>query len=185
MAARRINADATAATLDRIVARRGTAPGYIRCDNGPELTANALRDWCRFSGTAQQLHRGPVRRGKTHSSSRSTAGCATSSLAVEQVRQPARGAGAHRGLADRVQHEAPAQQPGLARPGCLRRALGDSATRWTLISGGLAKGVRSLEEGFLLEGAVDFEATGIIESWLPLLLFSLLFRALDRPTRCS
>jgi transposase InsO family protein len=23
----------------------------IRCDNGPELTANALRDWCRFSGT--------------------------------------------------------------------------------------------------------------------------------------
>jgi hypothetical protein len=22
-----------------------------RCDNGPELTANALRDWCRFSGT--------------------------------------------------------------------------------------------------------------------------------------
>ena len=51
-AARRINADATAATLDRIVAGRGTAPGYIRCDNGPELTANALRDWCRFSGTA-------------------------------------------------------------------------------------------------------------------------------------
>ena len=51
VAARRITADATAATLDRIVARRGTAPGYIRCDNGPELTANALRDWCRFSGT--------------------------------------------------------------------------------------------------------------------------------------
>ena len=22
---------------------------FIRCDNGPELTANALRDWCRFS----------------------------------------------------------------------------------------------------------------------------------------
>jgi len=21
----------------------------VRCDNGPELTANALRDWCRFS----------------------------------------------------------------------------------------------------------------------------------------
>ena len=49
VAARRINADATASTLDRIVAGRGTAPGYIRCDNGPELTANALRDWCRFS----------------------------------------------------------------------------------------------------------------------------------------
>jgi len=22
----------------------------VRCDNGPELTANALRDWCRFTG---------------------------------------------------------------------------------------------------------------------------------------
>ena len=32
VATRRINADATAATLDRIVAVRGTAPGYIRCD---------------------------------------------------------------------------------------------------------------------------------------------------------
>ena len=51
VAARSITADATAATLDRIVAGRGTAPRYIRCDNGPELTANALRDWCRFSGT--------------------------------------------------------------------------------------------------------------------------------------
>ena len=51
VAAKRINADATAATLDRIVAGRGTAPGYIRYDNGPELTTNALHDWCRFSGT--------------------------------------------------------------------------------------------------------------------------------------
>ena len=25
------------------------APEHIRCDNGPELTANALRDWCRFN----------------------------------------------------------------------------------------------------------------------------------------
>ena len=32
------------------VAERGTAPRFIRCDNGPELTANALRDWCRFTG---------------------------------------------------------------------------------------------------------------------------------------
>ena len=27
------------------------AATFIRCDNGPELTANALRDWCRFGGT--------------------------------------------------------------------------------------------------------------------------------------
>jgi len=46
---RRIDADGTVAVLESLVAVRGTAPGHIRCDNGPELTANALRDWCRFS----------------------------------------------------------------------------------------------------------------------------------------
>jgi transposase InsO family protein len=46
-----IDADATVAALDRIVAARGTSPTFIRSDNGPELTANALRDWCRFSHT--------------------------------------------------------------------------------------------------------------------------------------
>jgi putative transposase len=47
---RRIDADATVAVLDRLIGVRGGAPEHIRCDNGPELTANALRDWCRFSG---------------------------------------------------------------------------------------------------------------------------------------
>lgn len=51
VAARSITADATVATLEAVVAERGTVPEYIRCDNGPELTANALRDWCRFTGT--------------------------------------------------------------------------------------------------------------------------------------
>jgi putative transposase len=46
---RRIDADATVAALDHLVAERGAAPRCIRCDNGPELTANALRDWCRFN----------------------------------------------------------------------------------------------------------------------------------------
>ena len=46
---RRIDADATVATLERLVAIQGRAPEHIRADNGPELTANALRDWCRFS----------------------------------------------------------------------------------------------------------------------------------------
>lgn len=49
--ARSITADATVDTLDQVVLERGTTPEYIRCDNGPELTANALRDWCRRSGT--------------------------------------------------------------------------------------------------------------------------------------
>ena len=48
---RRIDADETVATLERLVRERGRAPEHVRCDNGPELTANALRDWCRFAGT--------------------------------------------------------------------------------------------------------------------------------------
>ena len=47
---RRIDADATVKVLDRLVTERQTTPRFIRCDNGPELTANALRDWCRFTG---------------------------------------------------------------------------------------------------------------------------------------
>jgi putative transposase len=46
---RRIDADATVTVLDRLVAERGRPPRFIRCDNGPELTANALGDWCRFN----------------------------------------------------------------------------------------------------------------------------------------
>jgi putative transposase len=49
--ARRINADQTVAVLDELANRRG-APAHIRCDNGPELTAHALKDWCRFATTA-------------------------------------------------------------------------------------------------------------------------------------
>ncbi len=48
---RRIDADQTLRVLDRIVARRGASPELLRMDNGPELTANALRDWCRFGGS--------------------------------------------------------------------------------------------------------------------------------------
>jgi putative transposase len=44
-----IDADATVAELERTVSARGRAPRFIRMDNGPELTANAIRDWCRFS----------------------------------------------------------------------------------------------------------------------------------------
>ena len=48
---RSISADETVATLDQIVTARGRAPRFLRCDNGPELTAHALRDWCRFAAT--------------------------------------------------------------------------------------------------------------------------------------
>ena len=48
--ARRIDADQTVAVLDALANVRG-APTHVRCDNGPELTAHALRDWCHFSHT--------------------------------------------------------------------------------------------------------------------------------------
>lgn len=50
---RSIDADATVSVLERLVCERG-APEHLRMDNGPELTAHALQDWCRFSnaGTA-------------------------------------------------------------------------------------------------------------------------------------
>lgn len=44
-----VDADATVACLGNIAASRGL-PEFIRCDNGPQLTATALRDWCRFTG---------------------------------------------------------------------------------------------------------------------------------------
>jgi len=47
---RRIDSDRTVGVLERLIGQRGRAPKYVRCDNGPELTANAIRDWCRFSG---------------------------------------------------------------------------------------------------------------------------------------
>jgi putative transposase len=47
---RSITADQTVAVLKRLVAKRG-APTHIRCDNGPEMTAHALIDWCVTQST--------------------------------------------------------------------------------------------------------------------------------------
>jgi putative transposase len=49
---RRIDADKTVAALERLVAERGGAPAFIRCDNGPELTARSLskKSGCRPVG---------------------------------------------------------------------------------------------------------------------------------------
>jgi len=48
--ARSFTADATIAVLDQVIAGTGRRPTHIRMDNGPELTAHALIDWCRFTG---------------------------------------------------------------------------------------------------------------------------------------
>jgi len=51
LVARSIDADRTVSELERLVAERGVAPEHLRMDNGTEMTANALKDWCRFSKT--------------------------------------------------------------------------------------------------------------------------------------
>jgi len=48
LVARSIDADRTVEVLERLVAERG-APEFLRMDNGPEMTAHALQDWCEFS----------------------------------------------------------------------------------------------------------------------------------------
>jgi putative transposase len=50
-AARSFTADDTTNLLDKILAQTGRRPAHLRMDNGPELTAAAMRDWCRFAGT--------------------------------------------------------------------------------------------------------------------------------------
>jgi putative transposase len=45
---RSITAEQTVTALQALVVERG-CPENVRCDNGPELTAHALRDWCRLA----------------------------------------------------------------------------------------------------------------------------------------
>ncbi|MGH2955138.1 MAG: DDE-type integrase/transposase/recombinase [Solirubrobacterales bacterium] len=47
---RTIDADETVAVLERLVSERG-APENLRADNGPELTARVLREWCEAGST--------------------------------------------------------------------------------------------------------------------------------------
>jgi putative transposase len=48
-AARSFTADATVAVLEEVIAETGRWPANIRMDNGTELTAHAMIDWCRLS----------------------------------------------------------------------------------------------------------------------------------------
>jgi transposase InsO family protein len=48
--ARSITADETVEVLAELACERG-APTCVRCDNGPEMTAHALADWCAAAGT--------------------------------------------------------------------------------------------------------------------------------------
>jgi putative transposase len=77
-AARSFTADDTTILLDKVIAETGRRPVNLRMDNGPELTAAAMRDWCRFGGTATASS-SPAHPGRTATASRSTADSGTSS----------------------------------------------------------------------------------------------------------
>ena len=53
--ARTCTSDEVVAVIERLVAERG-APVHLRMDNGPELVAWALRDWCRLSRHRRNLY---------------------------------------------------------------------------------------------------------------------------------
>jgi transposase InsO family protein len=53
--ARSIDADYAVGLLDTIVAERGSGREFVRMDNGPEMTANALHDWCRLGGSGRTV----------------------------------------------------------------------------------------------------------------------------------
>ena len=46
-----IDADAAMVCLDKVASAKSRRREFLRCDNGPEFTANALRDRCRFTHT--------------------------------------------------------------------------------------------------------------------------------------
>ena len=48
---RSITAEAVVACLEEVALIRGVHPDLVRMDNGPEMTADALRDWCRQTRT--------------------------------------------------------------------------------------------------------------------------------------
>jgi putative transposase len=80
---RTINADATVKVLERLAAERG-APANLRADNGPELTAWVLREWCRLGSTGTAYIE-PARLGRTPTWSPSTPGCGDELLNVEEL----------------------------------------------------------------------------------------------------
>lgn len=47
---RSCTADALVGVLEEVIAATGRMPRHIRMDNGTEMTAHAMRDWCRFTG---------------------------------------------------------------------------------------------------------------------------------------
>ena len=118
-----------------LVAQRG-APGHLRMDNGPELIAWALRDWCRLHRHRRPTTSSRARRGRTPSSRASTAGPRRAAQ-HRGVRQPARSPGRRRSLARRVQHLPTPLLPRRPHPRRVRRALDHQPTSAPMTAGPL------------------------------------------------
>ena len=103
---RTINAEETVEVLERLAAKRG-APANIRSDNGPELTAAVLREWCRQRQDRHRLHRAGLALAERL---RGVLQRPPARRAAERrgVHLPGRGPGAGRRLARRLQRQPPA-----------------------------------------------------------------------------
>ncbi|GAA3227948.1 hypothetical protein GCM10020256_39710 [Streptomyces thermocoprophilus] len=136
-----IDADATVACLDKIAAVRGF-PQFIRCDNGPELTAAALRDWCRFTSTRTSY----IEPGSPWQNPwvESYGGRMRDELlAVEQFDTLLGSPGPCRRLARGIQQLPSPFRPGHAHPSRVRPAMEEPTPTAALITGGPPNGVRS------------------------------------------
>ena len=105
---RSITGDDIVTVLERLVAERG-APRYVRMDNGPELIAWILRDWCRLRGLGTiyiepgSPWQNPWVESHIRPGQRRT-------LEHHRIRIPRRSEGAHRRLEERIQRLEAAQQ---------------------------------------------------------------------------
>ena len=124
--------------LDKVAAARGRCPENIRCDNGPELTANALRDWCRFTGTNTSY----IEPGSPWQNPwvESYGGRMRDELlSIEQFDQPPRSTSTCRRLANRLQQLPPPLSTRHAHPSRIRRPMGEKQPEKTLITSGPKK----------------------------------------------
>jgi hypothetical protein len=137
---RRCTADDLVDVLDDLVTDRG-APAHLRADNGPELIAWALREWCRLSG-AQTCYIEPGSPWENPMSKASTAARATScstsrnSPASPSPRSWSRPGGSSTTPTGPL-------RPRRAHPGRVRGDLDQHYPIHTLIASGLPTGVPS------------------------------------------
>jgi len=118
---RRINADRTVKVLDRLACERGITPGFIRCDNGPEMPPTPCGTGA-VSPEPGALHRArlalakPARRLLQRPHPRRAP-------LRRAVLLPSRSPSLDRGLALRLQPPSPALLARDDDPECVRRGL--------------------------------------------------------------